>query len=134
VAVNGRDKARKVRPFVFATNTDLKPRRIGKLFKRKWGIDASYRMINNFLARTTAKLYAVRKLYFYLAILSLTSPLFLTWTKIGDLSFFLDAPMRNSQHSALCPANNWNHSRHYWWFSLIWEKVRRADRQDREYA
>ena len=29
----------------------------------------SYRMINKFLARTTSKLYAVRRLYFYLAVL-----------------------------------------------------------------
>jgi hypothetical protein len=69
VAINGRDRSGKVRLFVFATNTDLTPRRIRMLFRKRWGIETSYRMINKFLARTTTKLYAVRRLYFYLAIL-----------------------------------------------------------------
>jgi len=69
VAVNARDRSRKIRLFVFATNTDLKARRIRRLFRKRWGIETSYRMINKFLAKTTSKLYAVRRLYFYLAIL-----------------------------------------------------------------
>ncbi|MGQ9514977.1 MAG: hypothetical protein ACUVTL_08035 [Thermoproteota archaeon] len=35
----------------------------------RWGIETSYRMVRKFLAKTTSKLYNVRKLYFYLAIL-----------------------------------------------------------------
>lgn len=70
VAVNGRDRSGKVGLFVFATNTDLKPRRIRTLFRKRWGIETSYRMINKFLARTTSKkLHALRILYFYLAVL-----------------------------------------------------------------
>lgn len=69
VAVNERDRGGKVRLFVFATNTNLKPRRIRRLFRKRWGIETSYRMINKFLARTTSKLHALRILYFYLAIL-----------------------------------------------------------------
>lgn len=70
VAVNGRDKrSGKVGLFVFATNTSLKARRIRRLFRKRWGIETSYRMINKFLARTTSKLHTLRMLYFYLAIL-----------------------------------------------------------------
>jgi hypothetical protein len=53
----------------FATNTHLRPKRIRKLFRRRWGIETSYRMIGKFLARTTSKIYSIRALYFYLAIL-----------------------------------------------------------------
>jgi len=54
---------------IFATNTRIKPERIRALFRRRWGIETSYRILGRFLARTTSKLYKVRKLYFYLAIL-----------------------------------------------------------------
>ena len=69
VAINGRDRSGKVRLFVFATNTDLKARMIRRLFRKRWGIETSYRMMNKFLAKTTSKLYTVRRLYFYLAVL-----------------------------------------------------------------
>jgi putative transposase len=52
---------------VFATNTDLKPKRIRKIFRKRWAIETSYRMINQFLPKTTSKNYSIRKLYFYLA-------------------------------------------------------------------
>jgi len=55
--------------YIFATNTRIRPERIRRLFRRRWGIETSYRMVNKFLARTTSKIYSVRKLYFYLAIL-----------------------------------------------------------------
>jgi len=57
------------RLLIFATNTGISPERIRRLFKRRWGIETSYRMVNKFLAKTTSKIYSVRKLYFYLAIL-----------------------------------------------------------------
>jgi hypothetical protein len=69
VALNGRDKGGNVRLFAFATNTKIKPARVRRLFRKRWGIETSYRMINKFLARTTSKLYSVKRLYFYLAIL-----------------------------------------------------------------
>ena len=54
---------------VFATNTDLKPKAIRRMFRKRWAIETSYRMINQFLPKTTSKLYSLRKLYFYLAVL-----------------------------------------------------------------
>jgi len=52
---------------VFATNTDLKP--IRRMFRKRFAIETSYRMINQFFPKTTSKLYSLRKLYFYLAVL-----------------------------------------------------------------
>jgi len=54
---------------VFATNTDLKPKAIRRIYRKRWAIETSYRMINQFLPKTTSKLYSLRKLYFYLAVL-----------------------------------------------------------------
>jgi len=54
---------------VFATNTDLKPKAIRRMFRKRWAIETSYRMINQFLPKTMSKLYSLRKLYFYLAVL-----------------------------------------------------------------
>jgi hypothetical protein len=53
---------------VFATNTSLKPMRLHKLFRKRWGIETSYRMIGLFLAKTTSKRYGLRKLFFFLAV------------------------------------------------------------------
>jgi len=39
------------------------------MFRKRWAIETSYRMINQFLPKTTSKLYSLRKLYFYLAVL-----------------------------------------------------------------
>ncbi|MFP3262266.1 MAG: transposase [Nitrososphaeria archaeon] len=50
---------------VFATNTNIKPKAIRRMFRKRWAIETSYRMINQFLP----KLYSLRKLYFYLAVL-----------------------------------------------------------------
>jgi hypothetical protein len=54
---------------IFATNTRISPERMRELFKRRWGIETSYRMVRKFLAKTASKIYSIRKLYFYLAIL-----------------------------------------------------------------
>ncbi|MGQ9514450.1 MAG: transposase [Thermoproteota archaeon] len=59
----------KGRLLIFATNTHISPERMRELLKSRWGIETSYRMLNKFLARTTSKIYGIRKLYFYLAIL-----------------------------------------------------------------
>ncbi|MFP3222716.1 MAG: hypothetical protein RXR21_03475 [Nitrososphaeria archaeon] len=50
-------------------NTDIKPKSIRRMFRKRWAIETSYRMINQFLPKTTSKLYSLRKLYFYLAVL-----------------------------------------------------------------
>ena len=39
------------------------------MFRKKFAIETSYRMINQFLPKTTSKLYSLRKLYFYFAVL-----------------------------------------------------------------
>jgi len=36
---------------IFATNTTFKPKKIRKMFRKRWGIETSYRMIGLFLAR-----------------------------------------------------------------------------------
>ncbi len=69
VTINGKDRYGHNELFIFATNTDMSPRKIRKIFRKRWRIETSYRMINNFLPRTTSKIYSVRKLYFYLAVL-----------------------------------------------------------------
>lgn len=53
---------------IFATNTSFKCRKLRKTFRRRWGIETSYRLIGLFLAKTTSKRYVLRKLYFYLAV------------------------------------------------------------------
>lgn len=54
--------------YIFGTNTCLGPKRIRKSYRRRWGIETSYRMIGIFLAKTTSKLYRLRQLYFFLAV------------------------------------------------------------------
>jgi len=56
------------RLFLFATNTSLKPEEIREQFRKRWGIETSYRVIRKFHAKTTSKLYRLRILYFYLAV------------------------------------------------------------------
>ena len=55
--------------YVFATNMDISPEKLLKLYRKRWGIETGYRMIRKFLARTTSKRHNIRLLYFYLAIL-----------------------------------------------------------------
>jgi putative transposase len=64
VAFNGRNRAGRTELFVFATNTDLKAKKIRKMFRKRWAIETSYRMINQFLPKTTSKFYSLRRLYF----------------------------------------------------------------------
>ncbi len=68
VAVNGVDRYGHSELFIFATNTDIKPNEIRKMFRKRWRIETSYRMINMFLPRSTSRIYS-RRLYFYLAVL-----------------------------------------------------------------
>ncbi|MFP3131625.1 MAG: hypothetical protein RXR51_08645 [Nitrososphaeria archaeon] len=48
------------------------------MFKKRFAIEASYRMINQFLPKTASKLYSLRKLYFYLAVLLYNNGFLLT--------------------------------------------------------
>jgi len=54
---------------IYKTNTDLKPKAIRRMFRKRFAIETSYRMINQFLPKTMSKLYSLRKLYFYLEVL-----------------------------------------------------------------
>ena len=54
--------------YLFATNMACKPKRILKRYKKRWGIETSYRKHNELLARTTSKNYTVRFLYYAVAI------------------------------------------------------------------
>lgn len=40
-----------------------------RLYKKRWGIETSYRMINEFLPKTTSRSWIVRIFYFILACL-----------------------------------------------------------------
>jgi hypothetical protein len=60
--------AHKGKVLVFATNTSFRRCRLHRLFRKRWGIETSYRLIGLFLAKTTSKLYVVRRLYFFLAV------------------------------------------------------------------
>jgi hypothetical protein len=63
VAVENKGKV-----LVFATNTSFRPRKLHSLFRKRWGIETSYRMIGLFLAKTTSRVYRLRVLYFFLAV------------------------------------------------------------------
>ena len=55
--------------YFIGTNLPGRPKRILKLYKKRWGIETSYRMIGQFFAKTTCGCYAVRVWYFVLAVL-----------------------------------------------------------------
>ena len=54
--------------YLFATNVACGPKRLLKRYKRRWGVETSYRMHNSFLAKTTSKDYVVRLLYYAVAV------------------------------------------------------------------
>ena len=57
---------------VFITNKTLRARRVKSTisrYRRRWGIENSYKTIKEFLARTTSKTYVVRLFYFGFAVL-----------------------------------------------------------------
>ncbi len=78
VTFRGKDFHGKVKLFIFATNTSFKPLRIRQVFRKRWGIENSYRMIRKFLAKTTSRCYSARLLYFYLAVV-----LYNLWVKLN---------------------------------------------------
>ncbi len=52
---------------LFATNMHCAADTLLKLFKKRWGIETTYRMCNQFLIKTTSKDYTVRLFYYLLA-------------------------------------------------------------------
>ena len=55
--------------YFLATNMTASPKRILRLYKRRWGIETSYRKINEFLPKTTSRSWTVRIFHFVLACL-----------------------------------------------------------------
>jgi len=55
--------------YFLGTNLPGRPKRILKFYKKRWGIETSYRMIGQFFAKTTSGDYMVRVWYFVLAVL-----------------------------------------------------------------
>jgi len=53
--------------YLFATNIAALPKRILRLFKRRWGIETSYRKIREFLPKTTSRSWVVRVFNFIFA-------------------------------------------------------------------
>jgi len=54
--------------YLFATNMACRPRTVLRRYKRRWGIETSYREHNVFLAKTTSKDYTMRLLYYAVAV------------------------------------------------------------------
>jgi len=56
----------------FITNRELterQARKIGKAYKRRWGIETSYRVTGDFLPKTTSKTFGLRVWYYRMAVL-----------------------------------------------------------------
>ena len=69
--------------YAFATNMTAPPEGIRKAFRERWGIETSYRMIRQFLPKTTTKLHRIRVLYFYTAVLLYNLWVLLNFSKAG---------------------------------------------------
>jgi hypothetical protein len=54
--------------YLFATNMTCRPKTLLRRYKKRWGIETSYREHNLFLAKTTSKDYTVRLLYYAIAV------------------------------------------------------------------
>jgi hypothetical protein len=59
----------KGRRYFLATNILASPKRILRMYKRRWGIETSYRKIREFLPKTTSRSWIVRIFNFILACL-----------------------------------------------------------------
>ena len=59
----------KGRRYFLATNMEASPKRILRFYKRRWGIETSYRKIREFLPKTTSRSWIVRIFYFIFACL-----------------------------------------------------------------
>jgi hypothetical protein len=60
---------KKKRRHLFATNMLYSDDAILELFRKRWGIETSYRMCNQFLIKTTSRDYTVRLFYYLFACL-----------------------------------------------------------------
>ena len=55
--------------YFLATNMTASPKRVLRLYKRRWGIETSYRKIREFLPKTTSRNWVIRVFYFVFACL-----------------------------------------------------------------
>jgi putative transposase len=62
------DDLRTAKSYLFATNMACRPRTVLRCYKRRWGIETSYREHNIFLPKTTSRDYTVRLLYYAVAV------------------------------------------------------------------
>jgi IS4 transposase len=53
--------------YFLATNIAASPRRILRMYKRRWGIETSYRKVREFLPKTTSRSWLVRIFNFIFA-------------------------------------------------------------------
>lgn len=77
---------------VFITNKTLRDRQVKstvRRYRRRWGIENSYKTIKEFLARTTSKTYVVRLFYFAFAVL-----LYNCWLLVDVLVRDIETVMR----------------------------------------
>ena len=58
---------RKKYKYLFATNFRYCSQTVLRLFNKRWGIETSYRMCNQFLIRTTSTAYIARLFYYLFA-------------------------------------------------------------------
>ncbi|MEA3255166.1 MAG: hypothetical protein U9Q22_04980 [Candidatus Altiarchaeota archaeon] len=69
MAVYARKKnSRKRMWYAWVTNMNASPKKIHKLYKKRWGIETGYRMKGDFPANTCSKSFTVRIMYSLLAI------------------------------------------------------------------
>lgn len=54
--------------YAWVTNIDASPKKIWKIYKRRWGIETGYRVKGDFQANTCSKNFTVRVMYSLLAI------------------------------------------------------------------
>jgi hypothetical protein len=62
------EKKKKKVTYLFATNMTCRPKRLLKRYKLRWGVETTYREHNLFLPMTRTKNYAVRLLYYAVAV------------------------------------------------------------------
>jgi len=67
----------KGRRYFLATNMEASPKRVLRFYKRRWGIETSYRKIREFLPKTTSRSWVVRIFNFIFACLIYNAWVFL---------------------------------------------------------
>ena len=72
VLVDAKDKEREGQKYGFATNMDVNRNNskiVEYLYDKRWGIETSYRVGKDFLAKTTSKNYLIRLFFFQFSMI-----------------------------------------------------------------